>query len=73
VPAHSLCVAFQFPDYHGVGDEWQKIDYANMAKIDRMVAVALLMLADSTEVPHWDANNSKAQPYLKAWNEQHAN
>jgi hypothetical protein len=24
---------FQYPDYHGVGDEWQKIDYANMAKV----------------------------------------
>jgi Peptidase family M28 len=73
VPAHTLCVAFQFPDYHGVGDEWQKIDYTNMAKIDRMVAVALLMISDSTDSPHWDANNPKAKAYFKAWNEHHAN
>lgn len=73
VPAHTLSVAFQFPDYHGIGDEWQKIDYVNMAKVDRMVAVALLMLSDSTGTPHWDANNPKAKAYLKAWNEQHVN
>lgn len=73
VPAHTLTVAFQFPDYHGVGDEWQKIDYDNMAKVDRMVAVALLMLSDSTEAPHWDPNNPNAKAYLKAWNEQHQN
>src|SRR5262249_44121477 len=30
VPAHTLCVAFAYPDYHGVGDEWDKVDYVNM-------------------------------------------
>jgi hypothetical protein len=73
VPAHTLTVAFEYPDYHGLGDDWQKIDYANMAKVDRMIALALLMLADSAEAPHWDANNPKAQVYLKAWNEHHTN
>ena len=35
-----------FPDYHGPADHWDKIDYANMAKIDRMVARGLLMIAE---------------------------
>ena len=73
VPAHTLTVAFVYPDYHGLGDEWQKIDYENMAKVDRMVALGLLMLADSTEAPHWDANNPKVKSYLKAWTENHTN
>ncbi len=73
VPAHTLSVAFVYPDYHGLGDEWQKIDYTNMAKVDRMIALALVMLADSAVPPHWDASNPKAQGYLKAWNEHHAN
>ena len=73
VPAHTLTVAFAYPDYHGLGDEWEKIDYENMAKVDRMVALGLLMLADSTEAPHWDANNPKARSYLKAWTENHTN
>src|SRR5437879_6359589 len=33
VPAHTLAVAFDFPDYHKVTDEWRKIDYDNMAKV----------------------------------------
>jgi len=26
IPAHTLCVAFEYPDYHGLGDEWPKVD-----------------------------------------------
>jgi hypothetical protein len=71
VPAHSLSVAYMYSDYHGLGDEWQKIDYSNMAKVDRMIAAALLMLADSPEAPHWNADNPKVEQYLKAWQKDH--
>jgi len=71
VPAHTLCVAFEFPDYHGVGDEWSKLDYENMAKVDRMVALGLLTIADSDAVPHWNAKDAKAAPYQKAWDHLH--
>ena len=47
IPAHTLCVAFIFPDYHNVGDHWEKIDYANLAKVNRMIALALLTLANN--------------------------
>ena len=66
VPAHTLAVAFEFPDYHKVGDEWQKIDYDNMAKVDRMVALGLLSIANSIAVPHWNADNPKTEQYRKA-------
>jgi hypothetical protein len=66
VPAHTLAVAFEFPDYHKPGDEWQKIDYENMAKVDRMVALGLLSIANSTAVPHWNAENPKTEQYRKA-------
>ncbi len=72
VPAHSFSVAFNYSDYHGLGDEWQKIDYNNMARVDRTVALGLLMMADSTAVPHWNANNPKTRTYLEAWKESHA-
>jgi hypothetical protein len=65
VPAHTLAVTFQFPDYHEVGDEWQKIDYDNMAKLDRMVALALVMVANSEEAPHWNEQNPRAAKYAK--------
>jgi hypothetical protein len=66
VPAHTLGVAFDFPDYHGVGDEWQKIDYANMAKVDRTVAIALLHFASDAPPPQWNASNPKTKKYVEA-------
>jgi len=66
VPAHTVSVAYQFPDYHAVGDEWQKIDYDNMAKVDRMLVLALVMVADSSDAPHWNESNPKVAPYVKA-------
>ncbi len=70
VPAESLGVAFDFPDYHAVGDEWQKIDYANMAKVDRAVALALYWMADSDQPVRWNEANPKIAPYVKAWKER---
>jgi hypothetical protein len=71
VPAHSVGVTFQFPDYHGVGDEWPKIDYENMSKVDRMAALAVVMLANGEEAPKWNEANPKTAPYVKAWKERH--
>jgi Peptidase family M28 len=66
VPAHSLTVAFDYPDYHGLSDEWQKIDYENMARVDRMVALGLLEMADDRNAPHWNAQNAKTAPFRQA-------
>ncbi len=66
VPAHTLCVAFDFPDYHGVGDEWQKVNYENMAKVDRMVLLALFNIANSEKAPAWNANNPKTEHFRAA-------
>lgn len=71
VPAHTLCVAFDYPDYHGVGDEWPKIDYSNMAKVDRAVALALLHLASDAPPPKWNAMNPAAQKYAEAAKKLH--
>lgn len=72
VPAHTLGVAFEFPDYHKVGDHWDKVDYDNMAKVDRMVTLGLLMIASSSSEPRWNEANPKAARYLKAWREHHS-
>lgn len=66
VPAHTVSVAYAFPDYHGRDDEWDRIDYVNMSKIDRMVALGLVALADDENPPRWDAANPKTEPYRKA-------
>lgn len=67
VPAETLTVAFDYPDYHGLGDEWQKIDYDNMARVDRMVALGLLDIANSATAPRWNASNPKTLPFRKAF------
>jgi hypothetical protein len=64
IPAHTIAVALEFPDYHATGDVWQKIDYGNMAKVDRMIALGIVMLADSAEAPHWNKENPKVKQYL---------
>ena len=66
VPAHTMGVAFEFPDYHAVGDEWQKIDYDNMAKVDRAIALAMFLMADSERPVRWNEANPKTAPYIKA-------
>ncbi len=71
VPAHTVSVAYQFSDYHKVGDHWDKIDYENMAKIDRTVAVAITMIANNPQAPKWNEANPKTAKYMKAWKERH--
>jgi Peptidase family M28 len=66
VPAHTLSVAFDYSDYHGLGDEWQKIDYENMAKVDRTIALATLNIANSLKTPQWNAQNPKTAVFRKA-------
>ncbi len=40
-------------DYHAVGDTVDKIDFANMAKVDRGVAAGVLRIADDPAPPQW--------------------
>ena len=66
IPAHTLSVTYQFPDYHRVGDHWDKIDYGNMAEVTKAVALGVLMLADSEAEPQWDCDNPTVKPYCEA-------
>jgi hypothetical protein len=66
IPSHTLSVGYVFPDYHRPGDEWAKIDYENMAKVDRAVALAIYRVADSAAAPQWNASNPKTERYIKA-------
>ena len=66
VPAHTLCVAFDYPDYHGMGDHWEKVDFANMARVDRAVAAGLLHLASDAPPPKWNETNPAAKKYAEA-------
>jgi Zn-dependent M28 family amino/carboxypeptidase len=67
VPAHTICTAFEYPDYHRATDHWEKLDYANMAKVNRMVALTVAMIADAATEPKWNEANPKTERYRAAW------
>ncbi|HVF45475.1 MAG TPA: M28 family peptidase [Pyrinomonadaceae bacterium] len=71
VPAHTAGVAFEFPDYHAVGDEWAKVDYANMERVVRAVGLAALLIADDPREPRWNEQNPKTAAYVEAWKKLH--
>ncbi|HKD08337.1 MAG TPA: M28 family peptidase [Bryobacteraceae bacterium] len=66
VVAHTLSIGFEFPDYHKPGDEWQRLDYDNMAKVARTVALAVWRVANSTETPEWKGDVPDTERYIKA-------
>lgn len=63
VVAHTVSVTYEFPDYHQVGDEWQKLDYGNMAKVVRMLGTGVQLLADLSSRPEYDIENSATALY----------
>ncbi len=67
IPSHSLCTAFIFPEYHKVGDHWDKINYENLAKVLKMVGLGLMMMGDSEKEPKWNEENPKTARYVEAW------
>ncbi len=67
IPAHTLSVALNFPDYHRVSDHWEKLDYANMETLTRAVALGLLRVANDPEPPRWNPQNPRVETYWKAW------
>ncbi len=71
VPAHTLGVLFQYSDYHGVGDKSNKIDYANMAKVVRMLALGVTKLANAPTTPKWNEKNGQTAHYVQAWKKRH--
>lgn len=66
VPANTVSTAYEFPDYHAVGDEWQKIDYSNMAKIVRSVGAGVWSLANSKKPVQWNEANSATKRFVEA-------
>lgn len=71
VVAQTLGVLFKYPDYHRPGDKADKIDYENMARVDRLIALGVLMIANASSAPKWNDLNPKTAPYLQAWKSRH--
>lgn len=69
IPAHTVVVAYDFPDYHGLADNWEKLDYQNMAKINRTLATGIWELANRVQEPAWNTANDKTEKYRTARSE----
>lgn len=48
VPSHTVAAAFAFPDYHGLGDSAEKLDYASMTALARALRAGIFALANRT-------------------------
>jgi Zn-dependent M28 family amino/carboxypeptidase len=66
IPSTTLSVSYVYPDYHGAGDEWPKLDYENMAKVDVTVALGVLDMANNAVAPQWNKENPKTARYVQA-------
>jgi Zn-dependent M28 family amino/carboxypeptidase len=65
IPSTTISVAYVYPDYHGAGDEWPKLDYDNMAKVDLSIALGVWSLANNPQAPQWNKDNPKVARYIK--------
>ena len=70
IPSTTLSVSYVFPDYHQPGDEWQKLDYDNLAKVDVTVALGILDMANSAQAPQWNKENPKTARYVQVREKQ---
>jgi hypothetical protein len=65
IPSTTISVSYVYPDYHKVSDEWPKLDYDNMAKVDRAIALGVWNMANDPQPPHWNKDNPKVARYLR--------
>lgn len=67
VPAITLAVAWQYPDYHRASDHWDKLDYDNFETVARAVGLTSWRVANSTQGVMWLPENTKNGRYRQAW------
>ncbi|MCS7024947.1 MAG: M20/M25/M40 family metallo-hydrolase [Bryobacteraceae bacterium] len=61
IPSTTVCVAFDFPEYHSPGDHWEKMDYENLAKVSQTLLAAVWLLADQPVAPSWKTDRYRRQ------------
>ena len=68
IPDVTLATSYEFPDYHGLKDEWKKIDFATMAKVDRLAALVLWSLAKQSTTCPLEREQSEDRILPPSWN-----
>jgi hypothetical protein len=67
VPAVTLSATYEYPDLHKPSDEWQKLDYENMAQLDRCIGLATWVVANNDKAPQWNRDNPKTANFVEAF------
>ncbi|HEY1215123.1 MAG TPA: hypothetical protein VGE93_15950, partial [Bryobacteraceae bacterium] len=62
----TFATSFDFPDYHGLKDEWTKIDFAELVRADRVVTRVVMKVASDRNSPRWQTNNPQTGKYRQA-------
>lgn len=66
VVAHTVSVAYEYPDYHGLADDYTKLDYANMSKIVKAVADGVRLVANADKPLRYSETEPAAKRYREA-------
>jgi Zn-dependent M28 family amino/carboxypeptidase len=66
VPDLTFATSFNFPDYHGLKDECTKIDFADLARADRLVTRVIAKVANDRNSPQWQPDNPQTAKYRQA-------
>ena len=66
IPDLTFATSFNFPDYHGLKDEWTKIDFADLVRADRLVTRVIAKVANDRNSPRWHADNPQTEKYRQA-------
>jgi Zn-dependent M28 family amino/carboxypeptidase len=66
VPAHTVCTAYEFPDYHKVSDTPDKIDYKNMTSVVDVISRAVLSVANRKDRIQWNPDEKRAARFIEA-------
>ena len=67
VPSTTASLGYEFPDYHGLGDSWEKLDYKNMAQLTAAMSAGIRQLANNKMEPRWIEANPAVKKYVDAW------
>ncbi len=67
VPATMVSTTYEYPDLHTPGDEWTKLDYENMAQVDRCIGLALWDMANTDKAPQWNRKNARTARFVQAF------
>jgi hypothetical protein len=63
IPSATYSAAFEFPDYHGLGDEASKIDYENLALLTATIGDAVWTIANGATPPRWFSDEKDASSF----------